>query len=344
MRRGAPLRGSSSMTIENSMDDIEGGGQASPLVVRPPISSSQLEISADVSGKNKPSKSKFSIAAFSNKSLDSLRLYALILFGGTSIICPFLPVAWCILLLVVSSCAFGALASIWLSGVVLKCDDGTAEMRAVSDPIREGADGFLRVQYSAIAKFAIPLAFLIIFSYQFRPTGSEPEGVAILGNAVLGFVAALGFLAGAVFSAFAGYVSMWVAAKSNIRVASAARRSYGEALVVCFRGGAFSAVLNLTMCIFGVTILFTFLNVIFVGTNSSLTSVDVPMLLVGYGFGASFVALFMQLGGGIYTKAADVVSQLFILIVIGIRLFSLIVFFVSGSRFGWKGGAINTRG
>jgi len=192
----------------------------------------------------------------------------------------------------------------------LKCDDGTAEMRAVSDPIREGADGFLRVQYSAIAKFAIPLAFLIIFSYQFRPTGSEPEGVAILGNTVLGIVAALGFIAGAVFSAFAGYVSMWVAAKSNIRVASAARRSYGEALVVCFRGGAFSAVLNLTMCIFGVTILFTFLNVIFVGTNSSLTSVDVPMLLVGYGFGASFVALFMQLGGGIYTKAADVGADL----------------------------------
>eukprot|EP00547_Thalassionema_nitzschioides_P013066 CAMPEP_0194262504 /NCGR_PEP_ID=MMETSP0158-20130606/46577_1 /TAXON_ID=33649 /ORGANISM="Thalassionema nitzschioides, Strain L26-B" /LENGTH=820 /DNA_ID=CAMNT_0039002663 /DNA_START=164 /DNA_END=2626 /DNA_ORIENTATION=+ len=299
------------MTIENSMDDVEGGqGQAFPVTGRAPTGLSQLEISADVSGKNKNPKSNFSISAFSSKSLDSLQLYALILIGGTLIICPFLPIAWCILLLVFSSCAFGALASVWLSRVILQCDDGTVEMRAVSDPIREGADGFLRVQYSAIAKFAVPLAFLIVFSYQFRPTGSEQKGVAILGSTVLGFVAALGFIAGAVFSAVAGYVSMWVAAMSNIRVASAARRSYGEALVVCFRGGAFSAVLNLTMCIFGVTSLFTLLNIIFVGTNSSLTAVDIPMLLVGYGFGASFVALFMQLGGGIYTKAADVGADL----------------------------------
>lgn len=116
----------------------------------------------------------------------------------------------------------------------------------------------------------------------------------MLGNSVLGFVAAIGFVVGALCSALAGYVSMWVAARSNIRVASAARRSYGEALVVCFRGGAFSAVLNLTLCVAGVTTFYLILNFAF-ATTTSLSSMDLPMLLVGYGFGASFVALFMQL-------------------------------------------------
>lgn len=163
----------------------------------------------------------------------------------------------------------------------------------------------------AIAKFAGPLAVLIVVSYQFRPLGETPKGAALLGNSLLGIVAALGFVFGAVCSAIAGYVSMWVAAQSNIRVASAARRSYGEALVLCFRGGAFSAVLNLTLCIFGVTFLFTLLHFMFARHDTSLlTSVDIPMLMVGYGFGASFVALFMQLGGGIYTKAADVGADL----------------------------------
>ena len=103
----------------------------------------------------------------------------------------------------------------------------------------------------AIARYAVPLAVLIIVSYQFRPASHELKGVAVLGNSLLGIVAAVGFLVGAVCSAIAGYVSMWVAARSNIRVASAARRSYGEALVICFRGGAFSAVLNLTLCVAG---------------------------------------------------------------------------------------------
>lgn len=111
----------------------------------------------------------------------------------------------------------------------------------------------------AIAKFAIPLALLIVLSYQFRPSGeAHQEGVARLGNSVLGAVSAIGFTFGAICSAISGYVSMWVAAQSNIRVASAARRSYNEALIVCFRGGAFSAVLNLTLCVFGKLSNYTF--------------------------------------------------------------------------------------
>lgn len=232
-----------------------------------------------------------------------------LLVGAVVIGVVVLPLQMKIMWLVYGAVAFGALVSVWLSKNVLSCDDGTPEMRAVSDPIREGAEGFLHVQYTAIAQYALPLALLIVVSYQFRPASPEPRGVALLGNTLLGLVAAVGFVVGALCSALSGYVSMWVAARSNIRVASAARRSYGEALVVCFRGGAFSAVLNLTLCVLGITTFYVLLNCAF-ATTTALTPMDLPMLLVGYGFGASFVALFMQLGGGIYTKAADVGADL----------------------------------
>ena len=93
---------------------------------------------------------------------------------------------------------------------------------------------------------------------------------------------------------------------SAARAAAAAKRSAADALVVCFRGGAFSAVLNLTLCIVGVLVLFGLIHMAGIVHDAA----DVPLLLVGYGFGASFVALFMQLGGGIYTKAADVGADL----------------------------------
>lgn len=88
-----------------------------------------------------------------------------------------------------------------------------------------------------------------------------------------------------------------------------------EALIICFRGGAFSAILVICMCVSGVTILYGIMQLFFVtdgvaGAPGVITVADVPMLIVGYGFGASFVALFMQLGGGIYTKAADVGADL----------------------------------
>ena len=207
-------------------------------------------------------------------------------------------------------------------------DDGTEGMRNVSDPIREGAEGFLRVQYGAIFKIAIMLALVILLSYSMRPENkTETTGVGAVSPVLMGILASLSFCVGAGCSATAGYISMWVSASTNIRVCSAARRSYGECLEICFRGGAFSAVLCITLCVFGVSMLYFVLSVCFVNTGVvqpsgkslhavhapflflySLTweTIAVPMLMVGYGFGASFVALFMQLGGGIYTKAADV--------------------------------------
>lgn len=328
MRRGAALtdeRNKRQPVVADLHDlhDLEGGG--APEYSRQMSNGSYSNgsngvsldampnVSASSTGKDKPRRVKHgaSYTAFlTHQPPQKLQAFGGALFVATALICPFLAIEYCILVLVFSSCCFGAIASLWLSQSVLSCDDGTPEMRQVSDPIREGAEGFLHVQYNAIAKFAVPLAGLIVFSYQFRPSGEEATGVAVLGNQMLGLLAAVGFVFGAVCSALSGYTAMWVAARSNIRVASAGRRSYGEALVVCFRGGAFSAVLNLTLCITGVTMLYTILHFLFASGNGALKSTDIPMLLVGYGFGASFVALFMQLGGGIYTKAADVGADL----------------------------------
>ena len=324
LRRGQS-RPVSKMSIHNGDEgDLEGGVGSGPMLGRSPSTGDSgsgilmaemdpLHPSGKQKRRRKHSYHPHIFQMGTNANPDSLRATGLVIIAGMLCLCPFLPIHWAILMLVYASCVFGFVATLWLSRNVLSCDDGTAEMRAVSDPIRQGAEGFLHVQYTAIAKFAVPLAGLIVFSYQFRPgsTGDEAKGIAILGNSLLGTVAALGFAFGAICSAFSGYASMWVATQSNIRVASAARRSYGEALVICFRGGAFSAVLNLTLCITGVTSLYIIMYFFFCkGTSDSawqvLEPTDVPMLLVGYGFGASFVALFMQLGGGIYTKAADV--------------------------------------
>uniref|UniRef100_M4BX10 H(+)-exporting diphosphatase n=1 Tax=Hyaloperonospora arabidopsidis (strain Emoy2) TaxID=559515 RepID=M4BX10_HYAAE len=221
----------------------------------------------------------------------------LLLFGGS-----FRPI-----FLVFAICGYGAVFSLYLSHWVLSKDSGTVEMKEVAMPIRQGAEGFLKIQYTAIARIAVAIAGLIFLSYTLRPSNTLSSGVETLGNITLGLVSSVAFLIGALCSAAAGYVSMWVSARSNIRVASAARRSYGEALLVCFRGGAFSAVLDITLCVGGVTSLYVILYVLF---GSLLRPTEVPLLMVGYGFGASFVALFMQLGGGIYTKAADVGADL----------------------------------
>lgn len=199
-------------------------------------------------------------------------------------------------------CLIGGFFSMWLWRWIGAKDSGDSGMRSISIPIAEGASAFLRVQYAAVAKLSVALSVFIALSYQLRN-----DEMLNVSQWTLGLVASISFLCGAACSAVSGYVAMRVAASTNLRVASAARRSYAEALVVCFRGGLFSAVLNLTLCIVGLTTLYACVG----GSGLLLLDeTDAPLLLVGYGFGASFVALFMQLGGGIYTKAADVGADL----------------------------------
>src|SRR6185436_2246909 len=109
---------------------------------------------------------------------------------------------------------------------------------------------------------------------------------------------------GALCSGVAGIVGMYVAVRSNIRTASAARSSLNKALQIALRGGAVSGLFVVAMSLFGVGLLYTILEAL------HFEPTKIPLMIVGYGFGASFVALFAQLGGGIYTKAADVGADL----------------------------------
>ncbi|KAI7724993.1 hypothetical protein M8C21_017149, partial [Ambrosia artemisiifolia] len=205
-----------------------------------------------------------------------------------------------IILFVFSICILSFLISIYLTNWVLAKDEGPPEMIQISDAIRDGAEGFFKTQYGSISKMALLLAFVIFAIYMFRPQ-QESSG---LGRLTSASITVFSFLLGAVCSGMAGYVGMWVSVRANVRVSSAARRSAREALQIAVRAGGFSALVVVGMAVLGVAILYATFYV-WLGVDS-----PVPLLLVGYGFGASFVALFAQLGGGIYTKAADVGADL----------------------------------
>ncbi|KAB2077932.1 hypothetical protein ES319_A06G127100v1 [Gossypium barbadense] len=183
-------------------------------------------------------------------------------------------------------------------------------MAQISEAIRDGAEGFFKTQYGTISKMALLLALVILSIYLFRNTTPQQESSG-LGRATSACITVAAFLLGALCSGVAGYVGMWVSVRANVRVSSAARRSAREALLIAVRAGGFSALVVVGMAVIGIAILYaTFYVWLGVHSPGSMKVTDLPLLLVGYGFGASFVALFAQLGGGIYTKAADVGADL----------------------------------
>src|SRR5437867_11715568 len=191
----------------------------------------------------------------------------------------------------------------WLRSWVLKKDCGTAPMQAISNAIQEGAEAFLARQNKTIALLAVVLAALIFFLSGFVRTSHAQDPVK--DPLALAFWITLSFVLGAACSMIAGYVGMWVSIRANIRTASAARTSLNDALQIALRGGAVSGLFVVAMSLLGVGGLFALVSGLHVTEESRI-----PLLIVGYGFGASFVALFAQLGGGIYTKAADVGADL----------------------------------
>jgi K(+)-stimulated pyrophosphate-energized sodium pump len=181
---------------------------------------------------------------------------------------------------------------------VLRRDEGTKEMKAVADTIYEGAIAFIRRQYATIAGLAVVVAVIIAaLVSQEQITETPVKGLD------LGLMTGLAFLVGAAASALSGIIGMYVAVRSNVRVASAARSGVAQALNVALRGGAVSGFLVVGLSLIGVATMF----VVYGGLQHPEIA---PYLIVGMGFGASFVALFAQLGGGIYTKAADVGADL----------------------------------
>ena len=175
---------------------------------------------------------------------------------------------------------------------VLAADTGTAEMRLISDAIREGAEAFLRRQYRTIAIIAVVLAVVVFGGYELSPR-TAPYALKTV----------IAFLVGAICSGLAGFTGMYCSIRANIRTAAAARTSLNNALQMALRGGAVTGLVVIALSLIGVGMLF----LVFGGLDHPQ---QVPYQLVGFGFGASLVALFAQLGGGIYTKAADVGADL----------------------------------
>ena len=183
-------------------------------------------------------------------------------------------------------------AAVLFTRGVLAHDSGTPEMQAISNAIREGAEAFMKRQYGTIALLAVVLGAVLYIGY-YSSAYTRP-----FANKVV-----ISFIVGAACSALSGYTGMFVSIRANIRTASAARTSIGKALQTALRGGAVTGLVVVSLSLLGI-------GVLFLAFGGLQHPQQAPYQLVGFGFGASLVALFAQLGGGIYTKAADVGADL----------------------------------
>jgi K(+)-stimulated pyrophosphate-energized sodium pump len=186
------------------------------------------------------------------------------------------------------------LVALWFAVDILGRDAGTPKMQEVGAAIYTGAMAFLRRQYTTIAQLAVVTAVIIGVI-----VGSFDDSVKI------GVYTGIAFIIGAMCSGVAGFIGMYVAVRSNSRCASAATHSLRDALTVALRGGAVSGLLVVALSLLGVATIFAVYSRLLDNPID-----EAPFLIVGFAFGASFVALFAQLGGGIYTKAADVGADL----------------------------------
>ncbi|HWG33569.1 MAG TPA: sodium-translocating pyrophosphatase [Gemmatimonadaceae bacterium] len=214
------------------------------------------------------------------------------------------------LLWIVLGCsAFALLFAIWLSRWVLSRGRGNADMQKISDAIQQGAEAYLARQYKTIAALALVVAIVLAVGYGVLRTSIPTDPVS--SSTLLAIYITLSFLLGALSSGIAGYMGMWISIRANIRVAAAATTSLNGALQTALRSGAVSGLFTVAMSLAGVGGLFAVINnFVPPGLAPDVWAQRIPYLIVGYGFGASFVALFAQLGGGIYTKAADVGADL----------------------------------
>ena len=206
---------------------------------------------------------------------------------------------WSVLVIAV----FGLLYAWLLRRQILREDKGSAKMQEVWGAIREGADAYLAQQLRSILPLIAILTVALFFSVYIVPPSPEAtqrfsgmdEGQVRL---IIGFARALAFIMGAGFSLSVGRIGMRMAVQGNVRVAAASRRSYADALRIAYRTGTITGMLTDGLGLLGSTTIFIILGV------------AAPDALLGYGFGGTLLALFMRVGGGIYTKAADVGADL----------------------------------
>ncbi len=197
----------------------------------------------------------------------------------------------------------GLLYAIFLRSQILREDKGTERMQEVWGWIRDGADAYLQQQLKSIVPFVAILTVALFFSVYIVPPTEEAlmrfEGMAPSQiSLTLGFARALAFVMGAGFSLTVGQIGMRMAVQANVRVASAARTSFSDALRIAYRAGTITGMLTDGLGLLGGTVIFMILGI------------AAPDALLGFGFGGTLLALFMRVGGGIFTKAADVGADL----------------------------------
>jgi len=191
----------------------------------------------------------------------------------------------------------------WLRGIVLKKDKGTAKMQEVWNAIRVGANSYLGRQLRTILPLIGILTLVMFFSvYVVPPSLEAQEEFKAFGDQGIKLIIAIGrtiaFIMGASFSLMVGQWGMRMAVQANIRVAAASRRGFNEALSIAYYAGTITGMLTDGLGLLGGTLIF-----IVFGKAA-------PDALLGFGFGGTLLALFMRVGGGIFTKAADVGADL----------------------------------
>jgi K(+)-stimulated pyrophosphate-energized sodium pump len=203
---------------------------------------------------------------------------------------------WVWLTVAVVTAVIAIIVGLALSRTVIRADQGTPKMREIAKAIQEGAMAYLRRQFRTIVVILVPVA-AVVFLTSTAVTG--PDGAEVLTFAQSGTYRTLAFIAGAFLSGLTGFIGMSLAVRGNVRTAAAARTgSLPEALRIAFRTGGVAGMFTVGLGLLGATLII----MVFQNTSSAI--------LVGFGFGGSLLALFLRVGGGIFTKAADVGADL----------------------------------
>ncbi len=196
---------------------------------------------------------------------------------------------------------FGIVYAFVLRQQILAQDKGTARMQEVWGFIKSGANAYLSQQFRTIAILIVALTFVLGASVFVIPPTAEAVlrfGSTEAATLWVSIGRAIAFLMGSLFSYTVGFVGMNVAVEANVRVAAAARKGYNPAMQVAYRSGSVTGMLTVGLGLLGGTLIFM------------VFGIAAPDALLGFGFGGSLIALFMRVGGGIYTKAADVGADL----------------------------------
>jgi K(+)-stimulated pyrophosphate-energized sodium pump len=197
----------------------------------------------------------------------------------------------------------GLLYALVLRSQILREDKGTEKMQEVWGWIKDGANAYLQKQLRSILPLIAVLTVALFFSVYIVPP--SPEAIERFAGMskdtvrlIIGVARALAFVMGAGFSLTVGQIGMRMAVEANVRVASASKRSFGDSLRIAYRAGTITGMLTDGLGLLGGTLIFIVLGI------------AAPDALLGFGFGGTLLALFMRVGGGIFTKAADVGADL----------------------------------